>query len=232
MPYAIQGLKTQFSVSSAINEHISHLLLPVPSFDGAGYLKGGGSLPHLLKKLPADITVIGGALTHPALDGYSTIDLLDDPMFLAENANITAHCAVGRAMQALPLTMEDSRVLILGWGRIGKCLALLLKRMGAEVSVAARKETDLAMAASLGFTGIPFQQAQYQLCDIVFNTIPVPVLTELFGNPIKIDLASCKSIPGEDVIWARFLPAADAPASTGRLIARTIGRILDKEVIT
>ena len=133
---------------------------------------------------------------------------------------------------ALPLTMEDSRALVLGWGRIGKCLALLLKRMGADVSVAARKETDLAMAASLGFRGIPFQQAQLQPYDIVFNTIPVPVLTLLHGNPIKIDLASCKGLPGEDVIWARFLPAADAPASTGRLIAKTIVRILEKEVIT
>jgi len=73
---------------------VTHLLLPVPSFTTEGSVRGGSDLSDLLQQLPKNICVIGGNLTHPALSEYNTIDLLQDPVYLAKNANITAHCAV------------------------------------------------------------------------------------------------------------------------------------------
>lgn len=211
---------------------VTHLVLPVPSFEPDGSIKGGGPLSGLLAQLPENVTVFGGNLSCPALSAYQKADFLQDPLYLAENAAITAHCAVKAALAQLPVTLQSCHVLIIGWGRIGKCLAALLKSMGAKVTVAARKDTDRSMLRALGYgtedTGtLRFRLIRYR---IIFNTVPHPVLTEenvRFCSPdcLKIDLASKPGIAGPDVIWARGLPGKDAPETSGNLIARTCIRL-------
>ena len=213
-------------------QSVTHLMLGVPSFETDGCLKGGGDLQEVLNKLPKEITVFGGNLQHPALGGYKTVDLLQDPLYLAENAGITAHCALKLAMSKLPVTLQGCHVLVIGWGRIGKCLADLLKQLGAVVTVAARKETDRALLLALGYdaedsTALGYGLLRYR---IIFNTVPVMVLPEdavQYCRPecLKIDLASTPGIKGNDVIWARGLPNKDAPESSGELIARSVLRL-------
>lgn len=212
--------------------NITHLLLPVPSLEADGRIKGGADLAELLSQLPENITVIGGNLSHPCLQGYKTVDFLQDPLYLAQNAAITAHCAVKVALARLPVTLQGCPVLVIGWGRIGKCLAALLKAMGAMVTVAARKESDRAMLRALGYETevtdkLSFGLTRYR---VIFNTVPLTVLTKekvCFCSPdcLKIDLASKLGIVGEDVIWARGLPGKDAPETSGNLIARTCIRL-------
>ena len=207
---------------------VTHLLLPVPSFEADGRIKGGGMLEHILANLPENITVIGGFLQHPFLAGYKTIDLLSDPYYLAHNAAITADCAIRIAGKHLPIVFHGSCVLIIGWGRIGKCLADQLKAMGARVCVAARKESDRAMLRALGFcTEDPAELGPSLMrYRAIFNTAPQPVLSQeqlQYTQPgcLLIDLASKCGIDSKQVIWARGLPGKDAPESSGMLIAKT-----------
>lgn len=212
---------------------VTHLLLGVPSFEADGSLKGGGQLEDILPSLSPEVTVCGGMLNLPELKGYRTVDLLEDPGYVAENARITAYCAVRLAAQRLPVILWHCPVLIIGWGQIGKCLAQLLKSMGAMVTVAARKETDRSMLRALGYDAVDTQAlgnglARYR---VIFNTAPVMVLSkedmsDCASDCLKIDLASCPGIDALDVIWARGLPGKDAPESSGELIARTILRLL------
>ena len=76
-------------------------------------------------------------------------------------------------------TLWESRCLVTGFGRCAKALALLLKGFGARVTVAARKQGDLAFARTLGLQTVSLRQLQEVLPqqEIVFNTIPAPVLT-------------------------------------------------------
>lgn len=229
LTYATQLLHKVYPFSPAPSPAVTHLLLPVPSFDADGYIHGGGNLEDLLTKFPKDITVVGGLLDHPALAGYNTIDLLKDPFYIAQNANITAHCAIRLALNKLPCTLAGCPVLVIGWGRIGKCLCRLLQGLGAEVTVAARKDTDLAMLAALGYQAIPLHQIDPPQYRLIYNTAPSMVLPQCPGDALKIDLASKLGLGGLDVIWARGLPGKDTPESSGRLIAESIIRILDKE---
>lgn len=212
---------------------VTHLLLGVPAFEADGSLKGGGWLEDILPSLSPEVTVCGGMLKSTVLEGYRTVDLLDDPGYVAENARITAHCAVRLAMQKLPVTLWRCPVLVIGWGRIGKCLAQLLKSMGAIVTVAARKDSDRAMLSALGHDCVDTQS----LCNglarfrVIFNTAPVMVLPkedmlDCADDCVKIDLASCPGMEAPDVIWARGLPSKDAPETSGELIARTVLRLL------
>lgn len=207
----------------------THLLLPVPSFDTDGCIKGGAPVQELLQKLPRDITVIGGNLNHPALSTYKTIDLLRDPLYTAQNAHLTAICALQLAMDQLPVVLTGLPVLVIGWGRIGKCLASLLRRLGADVSVAARKESDRAMLEALGYRALDTASLDTTSYRLIFNTVPVMLLPQCAGSGLKIDLASQLGLGGLDVVWAKGLPGRYAPESSGKLIAHTLIRILQQE---
>ena len=204
---------------------VTHLLLDVPSFDPGGMLRGGGNLKDLLRMLPPGITVIGGNLEHPALAGYRKLDLLKEEGYLAQNAAITAECALQVAAQHMEVVFSGCPVLVIGWGRIGKCLSLLLKGMGAEASIAARKEADRAMAKALGFGAVDTASLDFRPYRVVFNTVPYPILHKE-GNEkchsLLIELASKPGLAGDSVVIARGLPGIYAPESSGRLIAETI----------
>ena len=229
LSYAQRLLNHTYTFLPSPDSSISHLLLPVPSFAPDGKIKGGGDLAQVLSSLPKSITVIGGNLKRPELEGYHTIDLLEDSQYLAQNANITAHCAIKHALDTLPVIIESCPVLIIGWGRIGKCLGVHLKQLGAAVSICARKETDRAMACSLGFHAYSPAEIDPAAYRLIFNTAPATVIPECPAGPVKIDLASQRGLGGDDVIWAKGLPNRDAPESSGKLIAQTIIRLMGRE---
>lgn len=217
------------SIAPRADERATHLILPVPSFAEDGAIRGGGQLEPLLEKLPRDITVIGGRLQHPALEGYRKVDLLEDENYAAANANITAHCAVKLAMNKLPGILWQMPVLVIGWGRIGKCLAQLLKHMGAEVTVAARSPKDRAMLEALGYRSADTGNMDLRSYRLVFNTVPQMIAPQTSGDGLKIDLASQLGLGGLDVVWARGLPGKEAPESAGRLMANCILYLLKEE---
>lgn len=211
---------------------ITHILLDVPSLDKSGLLRDGSNLKELLRMLPKTITVIGGGLDLDFLKEYQKTDLLKDPYFLAKNAAITAECALQAAMPYLTTTLSNTSVLILGWGRIGKCLARLLACMGSCVTVAVRKEEDRAMLEGLGFRAVDFSnlEAEVPRHRLLFNTVPQGI--HLKGHSrgcVKIDLASLPGLQGEDILPARGLPGKYAPESAGKLIAEAICRSVKEE---
>lgn len=212
---------------------VTHLLLPVPSFDDAGKIRGGGSIEGILAQLPKDIRIIGGNLSHPALEGYRTLDLMQDKYYVNQNAAITAYCALKYIWNALPVTLSGQKILIIGWGRIGKCLARLLRNLDARITVFARKDTDRALAQALGYT-ITDELNDLSAFRVIVNTAPAAIVSEeavqtCRRDCLKLDLASARGLPGNDVIHARGLPGKDAPESSGKLIAERIISILNKE---
>lgn len=210
-----------FSVTDHPSPDVTHLLLDVPH-------SGPLEPEDLLCMLPEEITVIGGNLDQSFLKGYRKTDLLKDSFYLAKNAAITAECALRVAAPHLKTTFADSPALILGWGRIGKCLAQLLHCQGCEVTVAARKESDRAMLEALGYRAVDFSQISSVLRKhtILFNTVPdLPLncdIVDSWTTGIAFDLASIPGMPGKTVIPARGLPGRFAPETSGRLIADTI----------
>lgn len=193
----------------------THLLLPVPSFESDGKVKGGGCLSALLPQLRPNVTIFGGNLD--CLQANKA-DFLQDEYYLLENAAITARCALKYAD-----VRPEIPVLVIGWGRIGKHLAALLSQAGADVTVAVRKESHFSAVTCHGFGAVymaDMRPAQYAL---ILNTAPAPVLEAdaCRKDAQLIDLASIKGICGDNVIWARGLPGKDAPEESGILIAKT-----------
>lgn len=227
LEFAAKELEVRgIEVTNVPSVSVTHLLLPVPcKMDRA-------ELCTILESLPRNITVLGGNIERPEFSGYTCRDLLKDEVYLAQNAQITAYCALNIAAGLLPVTWAHCPVLIVGWGRIGKALGRLLQSLGAEVSIAARKEKDRALIAAFGNDAEDIYKLDYILgrYRIIFNTVPFPILSEqqlshCRPGCVKIELASAPGMEGSDIIDARGLPGKFAPESSGKLIARSVLRL-------
>lgn len=211
------------TVTTGYGPDVTHLLLPVPSFPN-----GDEYLAHMLAEVPDDVIISGGNLRSPLLEHSIAVDFLQDPFYLAENAAITADCAVELAEKELE-SLDKLPVLILGWGRIGKCLSYILKSTGCKVTIATRKISDLAMIHALGFGC----ESIYHIRDsldhyrLIINTVPELIHPNAETHPdcLILELASKPGITGGNIINARGLPGKMAPQRSGELIAKTFLRL-------
>lgn len=223
----------------AVTDHITpeatHLLMDVPSFLAEGVLRSGADFSQLMSRFPEGITLIGGRIPEAVSAQYPTIDLLKDNTYQFENAAITAECALRVAAERIPFTLRKCAVLIVGWGRIGKHLAFLLKAHGAGVTILSRSPQHRAEAVCFGMQALSPAALAKQIREfrIIFNTAPSVMIPRELAcqneSCLKIDLASQPGIEGEDVIRAGGLPGMLTPESAGQLMADTILRLIGED---
>ena len=209
-----------YDVSPIPSTHVTHLLLPVPSFSEPGIIRGGRRLADVLKDLPENLTILGGRL---GAMPYRTVDFLQDEYYLTENAAITAHCALKRILRHQTGILQHKPVLVIGWGRIGKNMAALLRSLGADVTVAARKESDRYALRRQNYKTVSPEDWELHPYAIIINTAPAPMMNQdqAAQEAYLMDLASVHGIAGDRVDHALALPGKDAPEETGDLMAKT-----------
>ena len=157
------------------------------------------------------------------------------------NAVPTAEGALQLAMEHLPITIHSAKVLVIGFGRVGRLTAQRFQALGAKVSVAARKYDQLAWAQAMGFGGEHLAHLKGWLCgyDLIVNTVPAQVLgreeledvkpdcliLDLASKPGGVDLGAAGELK-LTVIWALALPGKVAPVTAGAAIKDTIYNML------
>lgn len=213
------------------------VVLPMPAADPSGTIRlskdrrlDSKLLPVLL---PQGCRIFGGLLP----EHLNGVDYARDEGVTAANAVPTAEGAIQRAMELLPITLWGSRVLVIGFGRIGKVLAHRLQGLGAHVTVSARKSGDLAAIRSFGYaddvTGAYTKGLDHYDC--IFNTVPAMVLPQealqqtrpdcllidLASRPGGMDFAACAQLPRQ-AVHALSLPGMVAPATAGKIIGQFI----------
>ena len=139
---------------SGLPRDLDALILPMPVTQDGGFLHTpfGSSAIRLSALLPlvrAGGMVLGGRLTAQERTlienvGLRAFDYAAAETFALRNAVPTAEGAIQIAMQELPVVLHRLPVLILGAGRVSRALQPRLRALGAEVTVAARRCTDLA----------------------------------------------------------------------------------------
>lgn len=172
-----------------------------------------------------------------------TIDILEREEMAVLNAIPTAEGAIQIAMEELPITINGSKTLILGYGRIGKILSKMLTGLGAEVYVEARKYSDIAWIKAYGQKPVYINELEQYIgnMDIIFNTIPYRILDstllnivgndcliiDLASKPGGVDFEKAKTL-GIKVIWALSLPGKVAPVTAGNFIKQTVYNIIEE----
>lgn len=231
------------------------LILPMPvSDDGvlvnAPFSQSNLSLKGLISRLKPNAIVLGGKFGKAKAlfeeSGIETVDYLACEELSIRNAVPTAEGAVQMMLEEMPCTIYGSKILILGFGRIGSRLAYLLHAMGAKVTVAARDVVKRAQAEMLGCQSVPFTELETvaDKFDVICNTVPAKVVTEsvlqkIQKNALILDLASkpggidweAAQKLGCRVVWALSLPGKTAPVTAGEIIAETILHVLEERRI-
>jgi dipicolinate synthase subunit A len=141
------------------------------------------------------------------------LDYSDNEAFLCENAYITAQCALKLTLDNADTVLRDKKALIVGYGRIGKYLAAMLRALGAVVFVYARRKESQLDASFNGCVPVSLNSNVIPELDLVYNTVPEIIIgkdfTDMLSN--KSLIFELASPPGgfEDisrVISARGLP--------------------------
>lgn len=175
--------------------------------------------------------------------GVELVEFREADEFAIMNSIPSAEGAIQMAMEATPVTIFGSRCLVLGFGRTGRSLALLLQGLRARVEVAARCDSHLAWIEVSGHQPVAFAHLAEAASDaeIIFNTVPAPVLTrdvlsrcrrgaviiDVATAPGGTDWSAAKEF-GIKALLAPGLPGKVAPVTAGNIIAKTVVRYLAK----
>jgi len=206
------------------------------------------SIRELMHRINAKTLIAGSILPETydlANDEYvEIVDIMKREELAVLNTIATAEGAIEIAISNTNKIIHGSKVLILGFGRIGKVLARKMAALAAKVTCAARKDEDFAWIKTYGHEAVNINTLGENLSqyDIIVNTVPHLVLTPerlqyVSGDCLLIDLASNpggidkKVAKDRDLklIWALALPGKVAPVTTAEFIKDTIYNIL-KEI--
>lgn len=166
--------------------------------------------------------------------------LLDDALFVYENAVLTAEGALSAAMSQTPFALMGENALVIGYGRIGRALTERLIALGARVTVVSRRENGRLAALSRGaraadVTGLNSEISEARL---IFVTSPDRMLGpeelsyvsrraylyDLSGPPYGLDLEAALALKLH-AARESALPGRYCPESAARAMHRAIVRI-------
>ena len=190
----------------------------------------GGMTSDLSRRLMADY-------------GLTLLDYYNREETQVANAVPTAEGAIQLAMERTERTVHASRCLVIGYGRIGKLLAGRLHDLGAQVTVSARRYSDLAWIDAWGYQSLRTGALRGELArfDLIFNTAPALILDgarlrETREDCVIIDLASAPGGVDQEearrldrrLISAPGLPGKAAPRTAAAAIRDSVYHILEE----
>ena len=233
-------------------EHDDCVILPLPVMKGGLLYTPLEAVPYdlreILDRMKRGQLLLAGMAgeelkTMAAERGLLLLDYFAREELTIRNAVPTAEGAIRMAMELLPITIHGARILILGFGRVGKALALRLKGLGALVWTAARSPAQRAEAECEGLNAADLSRLPHLLptFDLVINTVPAPLLgrgelsavgsevpvIDLASAPGGVDLDAASAL-GVKVLTAPGLPGKEAPLTAARYIRDTVYQMMEE----
>ncbi len=228
------------------------VVLPTPILNRSGELNApfctlAIPMSTVLDSLSPAQLIFGGKVTTSLREEAAQRGLTIHDHLLREEAAIanaipTAEGAVQLAMEHLSITIQKSRVLVAGFGRVGQCTARKFQALGAQVWVCARSPAQLSLADSMDCIPLPLSTLGDDSVDfdLVVNTVPAriftreqlaqlgfPLLLELASPPGGFDTATAQDL-GLLYVNAPGLPGKVAPLTAAQIIQKTIYRMLEE----
>lgn len=210
------------------------LVLPYPATRD-GVTVAGTDIAFSDLTLADETALFGGRLPAPWREGHVSADAEENENYLIQNAYLTAAAGVGTALRAGERAFFRVRAAVLGYGRIGKETARMLRALGATVTVYARREAVVRKAERAGLHARLLTERQALSEPLVFGTVPAPAENLRSLVPVKdaliYDLGGglppvLRTKDGEEVrtLPLRGAPGVFAPRAAGEIYG---GAILD-----
>ncbi len=207
----IENVRNHLSLDEALKDS-NVVICPVPfAKDGtkinSRYAKTDIGIDELFGKLKKGQRLLLGAMNNYGKElaeryGVDYIDYYKDEGYQILNTIPTVEGALSIIINSTDTTLFGSKVLVLGYGRIGRLLSAYLKSLGAEVYVEARKDDQLAWIKANAMKAVPLSELQSCLgnMNVIVNTVPSMLL-----NSSMLELVSREAF---------ILDVASAPGGT------------------
>ena len=222
------------------------LILPIP----VSKISEQEELNEILNKNLINHTpVLGGCFSKEQREllsrrGILFFDFMEDKIVAEENAVATAEGVIAELVNNSPYNIEGAKIIVTGYGCCGRTIAEKLKRLGARVTVLARRREARKEAKQDGFYAVDFAFGPEEAMGaaMLVNTVPAPVvgrliIKELPKDAYILDIASKPG--GTDFAYAKergiradlvlSIPGRYAPKESAYILDRAIERFTLRE---
>ncbi|HEY8423816.1 MAG TPA: NAD(P)-dependent oxidoreductase [Clostridia bacterium] len=167
----------------------------------------------------------------------------NDEILVMKNAYLTAEGALAAIINNTPKALKCQKILILGYGRVGKALAKILDDLRAEVSVATNDKQEFAHAAVYLQNTYTLDNFDKDLAvfDVIINTVPKMILKgerlqhirkdafviDLASLPGGVDIEAAKNL-GINCLHYLGVPAKTAAQTAGLYLYESVKRALEE----
>ena len=194
--------------------------------------------PLTNKQIPLDI--LNSAQENTKIFGGGKLDLKNYTDYLTldgyaiKNAVLTAEGAISYTIENTDFSLWKSRILIIGYGRVGKVLAERIMGFKPRLTVTARNERDFSVLDMLGINHMGTSEIAKckEQFDIVFNTVDIKLSTDTaraLSSSLFIDLSTFGGFLGDsyresNIKYTKLpgIPGKTSPDTAGRIIAETV----------
>lgn len=190
-------------------------------------------LEEILPQLSKAKAVIGGVFNNEFV-----IDIAKRDDFAYYNAVPTAEGAISLAINNTDTTLWNSKILVCGFGRVGKILVSRLKGFSPKLYVSARNNTDFSLLDCDGIKRIETKAIQEHInkFDIVFNTVEAKifdnnVLSKARKDTLFIELATANAGFCEKSVYEHSIRLIEAPSLPGKTAYVTAGQIVAQTIL-
>lgn len=204
------------------------------------------NIDEVVNSISPSQTVIGGIITKKIRTIFEDkqikyFDFYADEGFITYNAFLTAQGTVYLLLENTSEYVVSKKILITGFGRVGKAVSHFMNVMGLDVYVAVRSETQKSEASSYGYRVIDISDidSTVYLFDFIVNTVPSVIFSNNSIKLIKddcvyIELASAPFGAEREVfkkhekkhIFAASLPGKLYPSASAKAIYKSISKYI------
>lgn len=239
-----QSLVEESSIIEAIHK-MNNIVLPIPYSKDSIHIYApfsGIKIPFrdIFDHLRSNQTVFYGNAEKPDIieTPAKKVNFLENEKYAYTNARLTAELLLGLIIAKYRFSPFKKNILVCGYGRIAKIISQMLQGLNAHVTIAARKDSDINLAAALGLNAVNIADIAKHMhrYDCVINTIPKCVIgaaelrvvrddalvVDIASKPYGVDFDAAKSLNKnvfvEQGLPGKYMPALEAEA-LGRIIA-------------
>ncbi len=171
------------------------------------------------------------------------IKLFDDEILAMQNAYLTAEGSMAYIIQNTHVSLKNSNILILGYGRLGKTLTKLLKDIDATVYVGTNPVEEIAQAKVVAnyVCNISNCKKHFPYFNVIVNTVPAKILNleelshinrdcfilDLASNPGGLDYDAAAKL-GLNTMHALGVPGKTSPKTAAEYIRESIYKTILK----
>lgn len=197
-----------------------------------------------------DNVLIFSGISSPCLDnmlrvsGRDCIYMMKDKAVIRENAIPTVEGIIADLVLNTDKTINESNVLVFGYGNIGQVLVKYLSMLGADVAVSVIEPDDIKILNAIGVDCFYSNScsdlvSHIKNTDIIVNTVPDKIIDNSLIKYINkdcyvLDIASHPHGIDREVLDEFFIknklylgiPGKVAPKTSGKILSRKINKIL------